>query len=94
MLATQITTAPEGESSVNPVIITENAMDVIRFIVEVFGGKTDEGALAYDHDGTIFHSETRVDKTKFIVAERRRSGRLRQPLSRCLSSMLRRRSSE
>lgn len=65
------TTAPDGENSVNPVIITENAAELIKFIVEVFGGKTDEGALAYDEDGTIFHSETRVDSTKFIIADRK-----------------------
>lgn len=72
MSTNRITTAPDGESSVNPVIFTENAADVITFIVEVFGGKTDEGALTYDEDGTIFHSETSVDKTKFIIAERKK----------------------
>ena len=70
-MSTAITTAPEGLNSVNPVIITSGASDVIAFIVEVFGGKHDEGALTYDHDGTIFHSQVYVDTTTFIVAERK-----------------------
>lgn len=72
MSAKNITTAPEGENSVNPIIMAENAADLIKFIVEVFGGRTDEGALTYDDDGTIFHSETTVDKTKFIIADRKK----------------------
>lgn len=72
MATTPITSAPDGESAVNPIIMTENAADLIKFIVEVFGGKTDDGALAYDNDGTVFHSETMVDKTKFIVADRKK----------------------
>ncbi len=67
----QITSTPEGLNSVNPVIITSGAADVIEFIVQVFGGKHDEGALTYDHDGTIFHSQVYVDTTTFIVAERK-----------------------
>lgn len=70
-MATNITTAPEGENSVNPVIITKNASEVIQFIVEVFGGKVDENTVTYDEDGTIIHSETKVDSTKFIVADRK-----------------------
>lgn len=66
-----ITTAPDGLNSVNPVIFTKNASDVIEFIVQVFGGKHDTGALTYDHDGTIFHSQVYVDATTFIVAERK-----------------------
>lgn len=66
-----ITTTPEGLNSVNPVIITSGASDVIEFIVQVFGGKHDEGALTYDHDGTIFHSQVYVDTTTLIVAERK-----------------------
>lgn len=67
----KITTTPEGLNSVNPVIISEKATDVIEFIVQVFGGKHDEGALAYDHDGTIIHSQVYVDNTTFIVGERK-----------------------
>lgn len=67
----KITSTSKGRSSVNPVIISDKAADVIAFIVHVFGGKHDEGALTYDHDGTIFHSEVHVDDTTLIVAERK-----------------------
>ncbi len=66
----QITITPEGLNSVNPVIITDKAADVIEFIVQVFGGNHDKGALTYD-DGTIFHAQVYVDTTTFIVAERK-----------------------
>lgn len=67
----QITITPEGLNSVNPVIITDKAADVIEFIVQVFGGNHDKGALTYDDDGTIFHAQVYVDTTTFIVAERK-----------------------
>ena len=71
MSTQSITNTPEGLNSVNPVIITTQAANVIEFIVQVFGGTHDEGALTYDHDGTIFHSQVYVDTTTFIVAERK-----------------------
>ncbi len=72
-MKSKITDAPQGENSVNPVIITNAATKVIQFIVEVFGGKLDENTVTYDEDGTIIHSETTVDNTKFIVADRKKN---------------------
>ncbi|MFV0557851.1 MAG: VOC family protein [Enterococcus sp.] len=60
-----------GRNSVNPVIITERPLEVIRFIETVLNGDHHEDVLTYDPDGTIIHSEVQVDDTVIIVAERK-----------------------
>lgn len=66
-----ITVCPEGLNSVNPIIFSEDALKTIEFIVKVFGGTHDEGALTYDPDGKIFHSQVFVDTTSFTIVERK-----------------------
>lgn len=66
-----ITTAPEGLNSVNPVIISDKAVDTVKFIIEVFGGAENEDVRTYDDDGTIIHSEVKIDNTTLIVADRK-----------------------
>ena len=71
MNKTNIPAAPEGYSTVNPFIITEEAEAVIAFISDIFGGVEVEEAKTYDTDGLILHSEMKIGNSMVAVADKK-----------------------
>lgn len=67
----QATNLPEGYNTVNPFIICDNAGELLKFIVDVFGGEESKDALTYDHDGLVLHSEVRVGNSTIMLADRK-----------------------
>lgn len=63
--------APEGYATVNPFIITRDADDVTRFVIEVFDGEERVEARTIDEDGLLLQSEVRVGTTTIMLAERK-----------------------
>lgn len=63
--------APEGYATVNPFIITSDADDLVRFLVDVFGGEERADARTIDDDGLLLQAEVRVGTTTIMLAERK-----------------------
>lgn len=63
--------APEGYATVNPFIITADAADLTRFVVEVFEGQERPDARTVDEDGLLLQAEVRVGTTTIMLAERK-----------------------
>lgn len=63
--------APEGYATVNPFIITTDANEMTRFVVEVFGGEERAEARTIDTDGLLLQAEVRVGTTTIMLAERK-----------------------
>ncbi|GAA1712789.1 hypothetical protein GCM10009809_06140 [Isoptericola hypogeus] len=63
--------APEGYATVNPFIITSDADELARFVVEVFGGTERAEARTVDDDGLLLQAEVRVGTTTIMFAERK-----------------------
>lgn len=63
--------APEGYATVNPFIITNNADQLTRFVIEVFNGEERLEARTIDDDGLLLQSEVRVGTTTIMLAERK-----------------------
>jgi uncharacterized glyoxalase superfamily protein PhnB len=70
------TNVPDGYNTVNPFIISDNAGELIRFIVDVFGGEESRDALTHDGDGLVLHSEVRVGNSTIMIAARKPEWRL------------------
>jgi uncharacterized glyoxalase superfamily protein PhnB len=66
-----IPAAPEGYATVNPFIITLNAEEEMRFVVEVFDGVERPEARTVDEDGLLFQGEVAVGTTTIMFAERK-----------------------
>ncbi|MFC7789919.1 VOC family protein [Microbacterium sp. MAHUQ-60] len=62
---------PEGYATVNPCIITSDADEIGRFIIEVFDGEEHAEARTIDEDGLLLQSEVRVGTTTIMLAERK-----------------------
>jgi PhnB protein len=62
---------PEGYATVNPFIITSDADELARFVVEVFGGTERAEARTVDDDGLLLQAEVRVGTTTIMLAERK-----------------------
>lgn len=63
--------APEGYATVNPFIITTDADELARFVVEVFDGEERSEARTVDEDGLLLQAEVRVGTTTIMFAERK-----------------------
>lgn len=63
--------APEGYATVNPFIITTDADELTRFVVEVFGSEERAEARTIDTDGLLLQAEVRVGTTTIMLAERK-----------------------
>jgi len=63
--------APEGYNTVNPFIITQDALAVIDFLREVFGGEELEAAHTVDDDGQLLHAEVRIGDSIVMLADRK-----------------------
>ncbi|MFF2277293.1 VOC family protein [Agromyces sp. NPDC058126] len=63
--------APEGYATVNPFIITSDAEELARFVVEVFDGEERAEARTVDEDGLLLQAEVRVGTTTIMFAERK-----------------------
>lgn len=62
---------PEGYATVNPFIITTDADELARFVVEVFDGEERAEARTVDEDGLLLQAEVRVGTTTIMFAERK-----------------------
>lgn len=62
---------PEGYNTVNPFIITENSVELLKFISAVFGGEEQKEALTYDSDGLVLHSEIKLGNSMILIADRK-----------------------
>lgn len=63
--------APEGYATVNPFIITTDADELTRFVIEVFGGEERAEARTIDEDGLLLQAEVRVGTSTIMLAERK-----------------------
>lgn len=63
--------APEGYATVNPFIITADAVELTRFVIEVFDGEERAEARTMDEDGLLLQAEVRVGTTTIMLAERK-----------------------
>lgn len=63
--------APEGYATINPFIVTRNADDIARFVVDVFEGEERAEARTVDDDGLLLQAEVRVGTTTIMFAERK-----------------------
>ncbi|SDK92148.1 Uncharacterized conserved protein PhnB, glyoxalase superfamily [Nocardioides sp. YR527] len=63
--------APEGYATVNPFIITADAVELTRFVIEVFDGEERAEARTIDEDGLLLQAEVRVGTTTIMLAERK-----------------------
>lgn len=63
--------APPGYNTVNPFIITQDALKVIDFLREVFGGEELEAAHTVDDDGLLLHAEVRIGDSIVMLADRK-----------------------
>lgn len=63
--------APEGYATVNPFIITSDADELARFVIEVFAGEERAEARTVDEDGLLLQAEVRVGTTTIMFAERK-----------------------
>jgi PhnB protein len=72
MKKTQIPTAPEGNKTVNPFIVTKDASQCMQFLKDVFNATENNEALAYDIDGLIIHSELKIGDSIVMVADRKK----------------------
>jgi PhnB protein len=65
------TNVPEGYNTVNPFIITKDAINFIGFLERVFGAKESNEARTMDTDGLLLHSEFMIGDSRIMVADRK-----------------------
>lgn len=63
--------APAGYKTVNPFIITHDALQLIAFLEKVFGAKEEQQAHTVDTDGLLLHSEVKIGDATVMIAERK-----------------------
>lgn len=63
--------APEGYNTVNPFIITNDALGLIEFLKSVFDATEESSAHTVDADGLLLHSELKIGDSTVMVAERK-----------------------
>jgi uncharacterized glyoxalase superfamily protein PhnB len=62
---------PKGYNTVNPFIITKDAIKLIEFLVNVFGANEAQEAHTMDTDGLLLHAELRIGDSTVMVADRK-----------------------
>ena len=65
------THAPEGYNTINPFIITPDALSLIDFLKEVFAGVESDYAHTVDDDGLLLHAEVTIGDSVVMLAERK-----------------------
>ena len=63
------TNVPEGYNTINPFIITKDAIKFIEFLEKVFGAKEIREARTMDTDGLLLHSEFKIGDSTVMVAD-------------------------
>ena len=63
--------APAGYNTVNPFIITQDALQLNAFLEKVFGAKEEQQAHTVDTDGLLLHSEVKIGDATVMIAERK-----------------------
>jgi uncharacterized glyoxalase superfamily protein PhnB len=58
---------PNGYNTVNPFIITQDALKVIEFLKTLFGAEEDMTAHTVDTDGLLLHSELVIGDSRLFV---------------------------
>lgn len=61
--------APEGYNTINPFIITQDALQLIAFLEKVFNAKEAPSAHTVDTDGLLLHSELKIGDATVMVAD-------------------------
>jgi uncharacterized glyoxalase superfamily protein PhnB len=65
------TKVPEGYNTINPFIITKDAIKFNAFLKNVFGAKERKEAYTMDTDGLLLHSELEIGNSVIMVADRK-----------------------
>ena len=60
---------PNGYNTINPFIVSKDALKLIGFLIEVFGAEEDIGSHAVDHDGLLIHSEVMIGNSRVMIAD-------------------------
>ncbi|UFU07249.1 VOC family protein [Ruania halotolerans] len=62
---------PAGSATVDPFIMTDNAGDLARFLVDVFDATEVPDARTTDADGLVLHSELVIGNSTITIADRK-----------------------
>lgn len=60
---------PEGYNTINPFVITKDAIKLMEFLKEVFGAKEHKEAYTMDTDGLLLHAELRIGNSTIMIAD-------------------------
>lgn len=60
---------PAGYNTINPFIITKDALKFVAFLEKVFGAKEVAEARTMDTDGLLLHSEFKIGDSTVMVAD-------------------------
>jgi PhnB protein len=60
---------PEGYNTINPFIITQDALKMIEFLKTVFSAKEDVAARTVDTDELLLHSELIIGNSRVLIAD-------------------------
>ncbi len=63
--------APAGSNTVNPFIITDQAIELIDFLIGVFGATDVPAARTIDKDGLVLHAELHLGDSLLMLADRK-----------------------
>lgn len=61
--------APTGYNTINPFIITQDALKLITFLEKVFDAKEEPSAHTVDTDDLLLHSELKIGDATVMIAE-------------------------
>jgi PhnB protein len=62
---------PNGYNTVNPFIISKDALKLIVFLQEVFEAEEDAAGHTMDTDGLLLHSELIIGNSRIMIADRK-----------------------
>jgi PhnB protein len=60
---------PEGYNTINPFIVTRDALKTIEFLKTVFGATEDMAAHTIDTDGLLIHAELIIGNSRVLLAD-------------------------
>jgi PhnB protein len=60
---------PEGYNTINPFIITKDAINFIAFLEKVFEAQESKEARTMDTDGLLLHAEFKINDSRVMVAD-------------------------
>ena len=59
---------PDGYNTINPFVITKDALAYIEFVKEVFAAEEDATSHTMDTDGLLLHAELTIGNSRIMVA--------------------------